>query len=66
MNKEYFIKIVCCDECVFCENCEDRFTQSIVNYQHEGNCVHLHWNTMSEESKAFFLQECLPHEYKNK
>lgn len=69
MNKEDFIKIsedsIRCDECTFCEDCKDRFTQCIANYQHEGKCV-LHWNTMTEESKAFFLQECLPHEYKNK
>ncbi len=55
-----------CDECAFCENCEDR---CIANYQHEGKCVHLksceylQWNTMSD--KVFFLQECLPYEYKN-
>lgn len=71
MNKEDFIKIsedsICCDECAFCEDCEDRFTQRIAYYQHEGKRVYLlNWNTMSEKSKAFFLQECLPHEYKNK
>lgn len=59
-----------CDECAFFEDCEDRFTQCVANYQHEGkpvhlkSCEYLQWNTMSEESKAFFLQECLPHEYK--
>lgn len=75
MNKEDFVKIgedtIRCDECAFfCEDCEDRFTQCVANYQHEGkpvhlkSCEYLHWNTMSDKEKAFFLQDVLPHESK--
>ena len=60
-----------CKDCAFDEDCEERFNTCVANYQHEGKSVHLkcceliHWNTMTEDEKTFFLQEVLPNKYKN-
>lgn len=74
MEQKDYYKInddsIMCTDCTFCDNCEEHFNQCVANYQHEDKPVHLmcceylHWNTMSDDEKAFFLQEVLPHKFK--